>query len=301
MHERKRILITGASGLVGSRLTKILQQRGHEVWHLSRGKDHRVKTFQWDIENQKIEQGAFDGVQTIIHLAGANVGDKKWTTARKQLIIDSRVNSTRLILNELSGLAHEVNSFISASAVGYYGFKNTGHVFNETDPPGNDFLAQVTRQWENEVDKMKSLRLRVVKMRIGVVLAKEGGALGPISKSVKWFVGAPLGSGKQMISWIHIDDLCQMFVHAVENDHINGAYNAVASTPVSNRELTKQIAHKLNKPMILPAVPSFALRLALGEMADIVLEGNKVSASKILQTGFTFKFHSLDSALSDLL
>jgi uncharacterized protein len=301
MQQSKRILITGASGLVGTRLTKLLIKQGYEVWHLSRGRSKGIKTFQWDVNKQTIEAGALEGVDTIIHLAGAGVADKRWTKTRKKEIIDSRVESARLLFKELQNTKHNVKTFISASAIGYYGFENPEKVFVEGDAPGTDFLARVTVQWEAEADKISALGIRVVKIRIGVVLAKNGGALKPIAKAVRLNVGSPLGSGNQFVSWIHIDDLCGIFLKAIENDKLKGAVNAVTPNPVTNRELTKVVAAKLHKPILLPPVPSFLLRLALGEMAEIVVEGSKISASKIMQAGYEYKFKTLDSALTDLL
>lgn len=301
MQERKRILITGASGLVGSRLTEILQAHGHEVWHLSRGKSGKVKTFQWDVDSQEIDKDAFEGVDTIVHLAGASVAEKRWTARRKQEISDSRVKSTRLLFNELRTRSHKIKSFISASAIGYYGFKNPEAVFTESSPPGNDFLATVTKEWETEADKIATLGLRVVKMRVGVVLARNGGALQPIAKAVKMNVGSALGSGQQLISWIHLDDLCNMFVKVIDDQRMEGPYNAVALHPVSNHNLTKAIAAKLGKPFFLPPVPGFLLKVALGEMADIVVNGSHVAPRKMLESGFTYKFPSLNEALTDVL
>jgi uncharacterized protein (TIGR01777 family) len=301
MPQPKRILITGASGLVGSRLTELLQQHGHEVWHLSRSNEGTVKTFQWDVHKQTIHPGALEGVNAIVHLAGAGVADKRWTNKRKKEIIDSRVQSIKLLFSELEKGNHEVKDFVSASAIGYYGFDHPERIFREADSPGTDFLAQVTKQWEAEADTLTSLGLRVVKMRLGVVLAKNGGALKPIASTVKRYVGAPLGSGNQFISWIHLDDVCGMFIKAITDEKINGPVNAVAPEPVTNRQLTKMIASKLHKPMVLSTVPAFVLRLALGEMADIVLEGAKVSPEKILQIGYEYKFRTLDEALTDLL
>jgi uncharacterized protein (TIGR01777 family) len=299
--QSKRILITGASGLVGTRLTELLTLSGHEVCHLSRGRTDKIKTFQWDVDKQTIERGALDGVHTIVHLAGANVSEKRWTEKRKKVIIDSRVESTKLLAREISQSGNTVTNFISASAIGYYGFKQPEQIFTESDTPGNDFLANVTQQWEAAVDKISSPQVRVVKMRIGVVLAKDGGALKPMASASKWFVGSPLGSGNQFLSWIHIDDLCEMFIKAIEDQHMRGAVNAVSPHPVTNRELTKAIEQKLHRPILLPAVPSFVLRLMFGEMADIILEGNRVSAKKIIDSGFVYKFADLKNALDDLL
>jgi uncharacterized protein len=301
MKASKRILITGASGLVGSRLTSLLLAKGYEVAHLSRSKSGSVPTYVWDVNRQTIDKEALKDVHTIVHLAGANVADKRWTEKRKKEIIDSRVKSTALLFNELKSGHHSVENFISASAVGYYGFKDPDKVFREENPAGDDFLAQVTKLWEHAVDKISMLNIRIVKLRIGVVLAKEGGALQAMAKPIRLLAGSPLGSGNQYMSWIHIDDLCGMFMHAIETPALSGAVNAVAPGPVTNRELTKAIANELHKPLILPAVPAFALRLMLGEMASIVTEGSQVSNNKISASGYQYKFDNLKKALKDLL
>jgi len=301
MDTSKRILITGASGLVGSHLTERLLKNGYDVAHLSRGTKGAVPTFQWDVDSGNLDAKAFEGVDAIIHLAGASVADKRWTKKRKKEILDSRVKSTQLLFNELQKNKHIVRQFISASAIGYYGLTDDEKVFKENDLPGSDFLAQVTRQWEHEVEKFSSIGIREARMRIGVVLAKEGGALEPISKTVKYYLGAPLGSGDQYMSWIHIDDVCGLFIHALENQDLSGPVNAVAPNPVTNKALTRAVADHLGKPMFFPAVPHFALRIILGEMADMVTRGSKISADKAIQSGYRFKFKTLDAALDDLL
>jgi uncharacterized protein len=301
MKPSKRILITGASGLLGTRLTSLLEERGHEVLHLSRSRGRgKQKTFLWDVTKQTIEDGAFDGVDVIVHLAGAAVVEKRWSAARKKEIIDSRVQSTALLYKELKSRRHNVQAFVSASAIGYYGFTSP-ETFTESGSPGTDFLAQVTALWEQEADKIAGLNIRLVKMRIGVVLAKNGGALKPIADTVRWNIGAPLGSGNQFISWVHEDDICLMFVHAIENQEMRGPYNGVAPQPVTNRDLTKAVASVLNKPLILPNVPAFALKIALGEMSAIVVNGSKVSADKIINAGYTFRYPILQDALENLL
>lgn len=297
-----KILITGASGLVGSVLTKMLLQKGHNIVHLGRSKrEGPVKAFQWDIEKRTIEQGAFDGVDTIIHLAGAGVADKPWTEKRKREIMESRTHSTRLLFGELKKIKHNVTSFISASAIGYYGFSNAEKEFKETDEPGSDFMATVVKHWEHEIDRLNELGIRVVKIRIGIVLSKEGGALKSMLAPVKFYVGAPLGTGKQYLSWIHIDDLCALFIKAVQDTAMQGTYNGVGPYAVTNRELTTAIAYVIKKPLFLPAVPGFVLKILLGEMADLVLNGSQVSSAKIQDAGFNFKFKTLEGALENLL
>ncbi|MBA4055456.1 MAG: TIGR01777 family protein, partial [Marivirga sp.] len=235
------------------------------------------------------------------HLAGAGIADKPWTEERKREILESRTNSTRLLFDELKKGDHTVNVFISSSAIGYYGFGDKQEIFTEESNPGNDFLATVTRHWEKEVDAISALGIRVIKVRTGIVLSEKGGALMEIVKPVKFFAGAPLGSGEQYMSWIHLDDLCGLFIKAVEDPAMSGAYNGVAPNPVTNRDLTVTIARTLHKPLILPAIPAFVLKLLLGEMADLVLRGSKVSPQKILRAGYRFKFENLNEALADLL
>lgn len=302
MEDAKKILITGASGLVGSRLTEILMERGHTVTHLSRHpKEGPVKTYVWNIDEEFIEPGALTDVDAIIHLAGAGLADKPWTNARKQEILESRIHPTQLLYKTLASGKHRVKTFISASAVGYYGADRKDEVVTEEALPGNDFLATVVVQWEHAADAMQSLNIRVVKVRTGIVLSEKGGVLKEIMAPVKFFIGAPLGSGKQYVSWIHLDDLCRLYQYAVEDPAMHGPYNAAAPAPVTNRQLTQTIAHALHKPLLFPAVPSFALKLFLGEMADIVLGGCWMSPEKIQQAGFTFRFTKIEDAVNDLI
>lgn len=298
-----KILITGGTGLVGSRMTDLLLEQGHEVAYLSRSKklNERVLYFQWDIKKEFIEAGAIEWPDYIIHLAGAGVADERWTPERKRAIMDSRTHSTALLRKELEKREHHLKAFISATAIGIYGDSGDQWV-DEESPIANDFLANVCKVWEQEVDKLAEVTgLRTAKVRVGIVLSTKGGALVEISKPVKFMAGAPLGSGKQWQSWIHIDDICRLFIHAMENEDMTGAYNGVAPFPVTNEELTKAIAKELGKPLFLPNVPPFALRILMGEMAEIVLAGSKVSSKKTGSTGFKWKFPTLDGALADLL
>ncbi len=297
-----KILITGGSGLIGRRLSELLLERGHHVSHL--GRSHQqgdIKSFVWNVDQRLFPREALEGVDTVIHLAGAGIADKPWSDDRKREILESRTNSTRLLYDELKKGSNSVKSFISASAIGYYGFEDNEVIFSEEDVPGKDFMAYVTQRWEKEVDTIESLQIRVVKVRTGIVLTTEGGALKEIMRPVKFYVGAPLGNGEQYVSWIHLDDLCGIFIKALDDNTMRGPYNGVAPNPVTNRTLTKAIAKSLNKPLILPPVPAFVLKLLLGEMADLILQGNRVSAEKILSTGYTFKFLQVNEALDDLL
>lgn len=298
----KKILITGGTGLVGKVLTQSLLEKGYQVAYLSRAKKQiaNVEVYEWDIVNQKIDEEAFKDLEGVIHLAGAGVADKSWTSARKKEILESRTESTKLLHQYLSQLESKPKAFISASAIGIYG--DSGEVLmTEDSPQASDFLADVTKKWEKEIDSIANLGIRTVKLRIGVVLSPDGGALAKLVQPIRMGAGAALGSGKQYMSWIHIQDLANMFLWALENDKAQDAYNAVAPSPVSNSEMTQQIAKVLKKPLILPNVPSFAMKLMLGEMASIVLAGSKVSSQKIETAGFEFQFADLQETLKSLL
>jgi uncharacterized protein len=297
-----KILITGGSGMIGTRLTNVLLQKGYDVVHLGRGKANgKVPEFVWNIETRQIPAEAFSGVDTIVHLAGANVGDKPWTTRRKREILESRVHSSRLLFDFLKRNPTSIKKFISASAIGYYGFGHDTKVFKEDDAPGDDFLADVVRKWESEVDQVASLGIKVTKVRVGIVLTMEGGALKEMVKPIKYYVGAPLGSGNQKLSWIHLDDVCGVFLKVIQDDTLSGAVNAVGPDPVTNRDLTNAIARTLKRPLILPPIPEAVIKMLLGEMADLALKGNSVSNDKLVHSGFAYKFPTLEMALQDLL
>jgi uncharacterized protein len=301
MATSKKVLITGASGLVGTHLTKMLLDRGYEVAHL--GRERRAgpaRSFTWNVDQYIIEPGALDDVNAIIHLAGAGVADKPWTEKRKAEILNSRTRSTRLLYDELKRGNHKLDVFISASGIAYYGFEDSIVPHSEEDPHGEDYLADVTVKWEAEVDRIGELT-RVCKIRTGIGLSEKGGALPMIMQPVKLFVGSPLGSGEQMMNWIHIDDLCGIYIRALEDESFRGAYNAVAPNPVTNKEFTKAIARAIHKSLWLPAVPSFVMKILLGDMAYIVLKGGAVSSKKVQREGYAFKYTRLDDALNNLL
>ncbi len=297
----KKILITGASGLIGSRLTELLLQKGYQVSHLGRTKKNGpVKSFVWNVDAGELDKEALAGVDTIIHLAGAGVADKRWNGKRKKEILESRTKSSALLFDTLKKGNHAVKEVVSASAIGYYGFCLDERIFTEESKPGTDYLAQVTKAWEESVDKISSLGVRVAKLRIGIVLSEKGGALAEMAKPIRFGVGAALGTGKQYLSWIHIDDLCAMFIKAVEDEQMHGAYNAVCDW-VTNEAITKSIASVLKKPLLLPPVPGFIMKIIVGEMAVIVVNGSKVSSEKIRKTGFRFQYPDLSEALNELL
>ncbi len=298
------VLITGGSGLVGSRLTELLLAQNYSVSHLSRSPGNPsspVTTYQWDIKKQSIDPQALAEADYVIHLAGAGVADQRWTDERKRAILSSRTESTKLLHDAIAQEPSAIKAFVSASAIGIYGADSGEKLLTEESAAASDFLANVVAQWEAAVDAVEALGIRTVKYRIGIVLSPDGGALPPIARTVRWGVGAPLGSGEQYLSWIHIDDLCRLFIHALENEDMTGTYNAVGPQPVTNEALTRAVARVMHRPLWMPNVPGFALKLALGELASAVLGGNRVSSQKVEDAGFHYKFDKVDVALADLL
>jgi uncharacterized protein (TIGR01777 family) len=297
------ILITGGTGLVGTVVTELALQKGYQVSFLSRSTKSipQVKVFQWDIAQKKIDIQAIEQADYIIHLAGAGVADKRWSDAYKQEILDSRIISTQLLQEAISKSIKKPKAIVAASAVGIYGFDTGDTLMQEGSRQGEGFLAEVTKKWEEELLKFENLGIRTAIMRIGIVLSTKGGALQKMMQPIQFFAGSALGSGKQYMSWIHIRDLARMFLFAIENEQIRGVYNAVGNTPVTNETFTKAIAKVMNKPLFLPNVPEFALRLMLGEMASMVIGGNRVSNEKIVKAGFQYEFETLEEALKNLI
>jgi uncharacterized protein (TIGR01777 family) len=299
----KKILITGGSGLIGSHITEKLLAQGYAVNYLSRNpeKMERIKAYYWDPEAGQFDEQALHGVEYIINLAGANIGDKRWLPERKRLILESRTKSTAFLRDQLKKGNHQVKTIISASAIGCYGIDNGDSWLDEKSDFGEDFLSNVTKAWEDEATLYGDLSIRVVILRFGVVFSTSGGALSKILKPVKLGLGAALGNGKQWMSWIHIDDLAGIIGFSINEERINGVYNAVSPDPVTNKELTKKAAKIMGKPLFIPDIPAFAIRLALGEMATMILGSCRASANKIIEAGYNFKFSTIDQALKDLL
>lgn len=298
---QESVLISGGSGLVGNVLTDLLLEKGYKVGHISRGKssDSRVETIVWDLKNKTIDIDKVVKYDYLINLVGAGIADKKWTAERKREIIDSRVDSLNFLFEITKNNAHRFKAIVSASAVGYYGFETSDHVFTEMDQPGSDFLAETCVKWEKAVFQFNELNIPTSAVRIGIVLSTDGGALKELARPIKFFAGAPLGSGNQYIPWIHIKDISNQFIYQMENK-LTGPYNGSADEHRTNAEFTKDVAAVLNKPLILPNVPSFVMKIILGERALMVLKGNKVSNQKIKNSGFEYEFSSLKNALKDL-
>lgn len=297
------ILISGGTGLVGNHLSVKLKEKGYRVAVLSRTsrKDIDIPAFAWDIEKKQIDKEAIETADCIIHLAGAAITEKRWTAKRKQLIIDSRVKSGQLIFDKVKENKNKLKVFISASAIGYYGAITSDKIFVETDPPANDFLGETCKLWERSADRFEEFGIRTVKIRTGVVLSKQGGALEKMITTVKMGIGSPLGSGKQYMPWIHIDDLCGIYIKAIEDSQMKGVYNAVAPDHKTNMDYVKILARKLKKPLWLPNVPSIAIKIIFGSMSEIILKGSRVSSEKIRASGYNFLFPDLENTLTDLV
>ncbi|MFI5160131.1 MAG: TIGR01777 family oxidoreductase [Sphingobacteriales bacterium] len=295
------VLITGGTGSVGKPLTDALLDKGYKVSHLSRkpGQDTRVITFLWDVPKGEIDERCIDGIDIVIHLAGAGIADKRWTDKRKKEIVESRTSSIRLIYGLIKNKPNKVNSIISAAAIGYYGDR-ADELMTEDIAPGPGFMPECCVAWENAIDEGKALGLRIVKLRTGVVLDKRGGALPQMAKPVKLFAGAAFGNGRQWIPWIHWQDAVDMYLHAIDDINLTGTYNMVAPNPVTNKQLMKAIAAQLHKPLWPINVPAFAFKLLMGEMSIIILGSTKVSAQKIQDEGFEFKYPELKGALKQI-
>lgn len=301
---QQTVLITGGTGAIGRRLTQFLRQQGFNVSLLSRSAKALpdVTVYQWDIRNAYLDPQAIETADYIIHLAGEGIADSRWTDARKDEILTSRTESTALLVKALQTTKHHVRSFLGASAIGYYGGDTGDRPLIELSEGGTDFMAQVVRAWERSENQVAALSIRTVKFRIGVVLMADGGALPKLAQPVRLGAGAPIGSGQQYISWIHLDDLCRLFLTALTDESWQGVYNAVAPTPVTNETLTRTIAQVLHRPMLLPNIPAFAIKLAFGEMGIVVTGGNYVLNKRIAdETSFQYQYANLTNALENLL
>lgn len=298
-----KILITGGTGVIGTSLRKRLLDKGYEVAILSRTKkpETSIETYTWDNKAKIIDKKAIDYADYIIHLAGENIGEKRWTKKRRQIIIESRVKSTELILNSVIDQNKKIKAFISASAVGYYGSITSDKIFIENDSSHNDFIGETCREWEQAADKFMTIGVRTVKIRTGIVLTKESGALEKMISPLKYGISALLGNGKQYLPWIHIDDLCDIYIKAIEDIEMNGVYNAVAPEHVSYKDFMTQVAIVIKKPFLNINIPSFILKIIFGKMSSILINGSRVSSNKLEKTGYFFKYPSVKSALKNLL
>jgi len=304
------VLISGGTGLIGSHLTNHLLERGFEVVILSRknlsSNNPKISYSHWSVKDKIIDAEIGKKADHIFHLAGAGVMDKKWTNEYKKIIVDSRTKSAELIIDCLKDNDHNVKTFLSASAIGWYGEDvkagERKEGFIETDLPSNDFLGETCVMWEASTGIVTSLGIRLVKLRTGIVLSNKGGELKEFKTPLNFGVAPVLGNGKQMVSWIHIDDLCRMYSEAIENPYLNGSYNAVAPNPVTQKELILILGQKMRNRFFIPVyVPAFILKLVFGKRSIEILKSVTVSNKKIKATGFTFLYPSIESAIDDLV
>lgn len=299
-----RVLITGATGLVGSAIVKLCHTKAIDVNYLTTSKsklsnEDNYKGFYWNPNENEIDTNCVKDVDAIIHLVGASIS-KRWTKKHKQAIMDSRLKTTALLHETVKNNPNNITQIVSASAVGFYPDSLTNYYTEDQTHVNSSFLGQVVESWERVVDTFTTLNISVSKVRIGLVFSEKGGAFPKIIQPIKYGAGAPLGTGEQWMSWIHLDDLARLFLHVIEKN-LEGIYNGVSPNPVTNKELTKAAATKLNMPLFLPNVPKFAMKLVLGEMHIILFESQRVSSKKIENTGFFFEYVTLDKALEELL
>lgn len=305
------VLICGGSGLIGQRLATLLIEKGHEVIIITRS-SQKIRNNNagnpsyclWNPEREEIDSNVISRADYIINLAGAGIADKRWTAKRKKEIAQSRIQSGQTIVKALQQNSNKVRAVINASATGWYGADNlvdTEKKFTEENPAAAGFLGDTCKAWEESIQPVKDLGKRLVILRTGIVLSKEGGALKEFAKPVKFGIAAILGNGKQIVSWIHIDDICRIYIYAIENERLNGVYNAVAPMPVDNKSLTIAIAKRMKGSFFITAyIPSFFLKLIIGELSTEVLKSTTVSCKKLRETGFQFIYPSIDAAMQQL-
>lgn len=293
----KTALLAGGTGLIGSRLAELLREKGYTVRILTRSPKGEAQ-FAWNPAAGTMDEKALQGVDCVVNLAGAGIADQCWTDARKRKIVDSRVQSARTLHKAMEHKAARPKAYLSSSAIGYYG--NSGErMMVETDAPvGGGFMVECCQQWEQAADEVAVLGIRTVKFRIGIVLAKDGGALAEIVKPLRFGLGTYFADGQAWWSWIHLDDVCRMFIWAIENQEVEGVFNAVAPNPVRGKHLVEATAKTMRQPAVFVPAPAFALQLALGEMSAVVLNSNLVSSEKVSRAGFKFAYQELEEALA---
>lgn len=296
------VLITGGSGLIGRYLTSTLLSEGYTVSHLSRKSDQfgKVRVFRWNPEKRILDPGILAGVDYIVHLAGANIGEKRWTKKRKIEIIKSRVDSARLIYDTVSENGIKLKGFISASAIGYYATITSDRIFMESDPHAEDFLGTTCSLWEETADLFSDRNTKVVKIRTGVVIEKNDSAMAKLLKPARLGIFPRLGNGRQYMPWIHIQDLCNIYLKAIQDDKMRGAYNAVSPQHITQTEFMRTLALTMDKRFFHPRVPAIFLRAALGEMADVILKGSRISTEKIMNAGYVYEFSELKTILEKI-
>lgn len=297
------ILLTGGTGLVGSTLIPMLNEAGFAVRVLSRSRKGpaNAETYLWDIKEGTIEEGAVEGVDHIIHLAGENMGSGRWTKSKKKSITESRILSARLLFDTIEKRNPRLSSFTSASATGYYGAVTSDKIFSESDSPGNDFAAGVCVKWEEAAGLFRSGGYRTNIIRTGIVLSARGGMLTKVLPTIKMGFSPLFGNGKHYLPWIHIDDLCGIYLKVLQDKSIDGVYNAVSPQPVQYREFISTLAKVKNNIVLMPPTPEFPWKILFGEKSSMLLEGSRVSANKIMAASYDFKHPGLKEALKNLI
>lgn len=295
---KKTVLISGATGMIGQELSKKLKEKNYTVKKLTREKSDQY--FYWNPDRGEIDAKAFNNVDAIIHLAGAPIS-KRWSIPYKVKLYDSRIESMKLLLNTVKKQNQPIETFICASGTNYYGTVTTDNIYTETDPIGDDYLAKLCGKIEQSAEEFNSIGSRVCVVRTAAVLSNNGGMVAELLSLAQSNILSPLGSGKQIVPWIHIDDIVNLYIHLLENENLKGVYNAVADEDVTNKKFTKTLMKLKGKKIIMPKVPAFVLRIVLGEMSSILLKGSAISNEKIKESGFEFKFKKLKPALRNLI
>ena len=298
----KTILITGGSGMIGTRLTEMLKEKEYNVIWLSRERYIKAETprFRWDYTKGEIDIEALEQADIIVHLAGSSLGDESWTRNKKQKIVESRVLTAKLLLETLQAINKKPEAFISASAVGYYGMHTDDKIYTEEDQPGkNDFLSRTCKKWESSVFSFKDeMDIRTVALRTAFVISKESEAFKKMIFPTRFGLGSSIGKGKQYMNWIHLEDICGLYLKSIEDSTMSGIYNASAPQHITNKEFMRTVAKEMKRPFIIPFVPSIFLRLFMGESAGMILEGSRISTEKTLNAGYQFKYTTAQEAIN---
>jgi uncharacterized protein (TIGR01777 family) len=301
----KTVLITGGSGMVGKRLSELLTGKGYKVIWLSRERyvKAHIPRYRWDYRKGEIDTEAVQQADVIVHLAGTSIGDNSWTRLRKQKIVESRVQTAKLLLETVRGFDKKPEAFISASAIGFYGQETGERIFTEEDnPEGSDFLSRTCRKWEAEAFRFRDeLNVRVVVLRTAFVISKESEAFAKMALLTRFGLGMRMGWGKQYLNWIHLDDLCGLYLKAVEDSFMRGAYNAVAPESVTNAGFMKTLAKEMKRPFFMPPLPAFLLRAFIGQAADMILYGSRISSQKVRDAGYDFIYPTVREAIASSL
>lgn len=298
----KTVLITGGTGLLGKRISFLLEQKGYKIRHLSRSEnlDADYPAYQWNPLTQTIDLRAFDDIYGLIHLAGANIADARWTNKQKKIILESRIKSSQLLVDSLQKIKNKPAVVVGCSAIGYYGNTSTTIPLTENAPLGNDFMSEVCQKWESSIAPIRQLGIRTPIIRVGIVLSTQGGALQQLNKSYPFHLGTYFGNGQQYYSWIHLDDICHIFIKALEDKNMSGIYNGTSPFPATNKTIAHAIAQVYKQKTLIVPIPRLVAQLLMGEMSAIVLNSTPVIPQALQELNYSFLFSDLGSALKDI-